>query len=124
MLLQVPTIPTPPTPPVPPSPQVIFQSLPPWMTLPPAVTVLISLGFFAVCGVVLYPLMRAIGRRIEGKHLGTDPALRSELDQLQSRLHELEQVQHRVLELEERVDFAERLLAQRREPDRLERGHS
>ncbi len=111
-----------PVPPVPPTPQVIFQSLPPWMTLPPAVTVLISLGFFAVCGVVLYPLMRAIGRRIEGKSAAPDPGLRAELDQMAARLQELEQVQHRVLELEERLDFAERMLAQRRDPDRLERG--
>lgn len=32
---------------------------------------------------------------------------------------ELEQLRSRVLELEERVDFAERLLAREREPDRL-----
>ena len=34
---------------------------------------------------------------------------------------ELEALQHRVAELEERVDFAERLLAQQREADRLAR---
>jgi Tfp pilus assembly protein PilO len=96
--------------------------LPPWMTLPPAVTVLISLAFFATCVVVLYPLMRAIGRRIEGRASGVDPALRAELEQLQARVSEVEALQHRLMELEERVDFAERLLSQRREPQRLEKG--
>jgi hypothetical protein len=118
-VIQVPEIPTPPTPPV------IIQGpdmIPPWVTLPPAVTALISLAFFAACAVVLYPLMRAIGRRIEGRSTGTDPALRAEVEQLRARVGDLEGLQHRVMELEERVDFAERLLAQRREPERLERG--
>ena len=96
--------------------------LPFWITLPPAVTALISLAFFAACAFVLYPLMRAIGRRIEGRSVGTDPTLRAEVEQLHSRLAEVDALQHRVMELEERVDFAERLLSQRREPERLERG--
>ncbi len=37
-------------------------------------------------------------------------------------LAELERLNARVAELEERVDFAERLLAQHREPDRLPGG--
>lgn len=36
--------------------------------------------------------------------------------ELEARLAELEVLQHRVTELEERVDFAERLLAKRAEP--------
>ncbi len=100
-----------------------FPTPPPWITLPPQVTVIIALAFFAACAVVLYPLMRAIGRRIEGR--GTaDPALRSELEELRTRLNDVESLQHRVMELEERVDFAERMLAQRREPERLGRGES
>jgi hypothetical protein len=39
--------------------------------------------------------------------------------ELEARLGELEQAQYRLQELEERVDFAERLLAQSREPERL-----
>ncbi|HWA14891.1 MAG TPA: hypothetical protein VG817_00560 [Gemmatimonadales bacterium] len=96
-----------------------FPSPPPWVTLPPQVTLLIVLGFFAACSVVLYPLMRAIGRRLEGKHTALTPALQADLEQLRQRLSEVESVQHRVFELEERVDFAERMLAQRREPERL-----
>ena len=123
---QTQTLPTPPTPPPTPLPgeAVIVQTLPPpnpppWITLPPAVTLLIVLGFFAACSVVLYPLMRAVARRLEGKPAGPDPAVRTELDQLRHRLDEVELVHGRVLELEERVDFAERLLAQRREAERL-----
>jgi len=119
----------PPAPPVPPAipdfqgPVIVseFPNPAPWVTLPPQVTVIIALAFFAACAVVLYPLMRAIGRRIEGRG-AVDPALRAEVEQLQARLAEVEGLQHRVIELEERLDFAERLLAQRREPERLGRG--
>lgn len=41
---------------------------------------------------------------------------------MEDRLAELEQVQGRVMELEERLDFAERLLAQHRDPARLPAG--
>jgi hypothetical protein len=44
-----------------------------------------------------------------------------ELEELRSRVAELEGVQDRMGELEERLDFAERLLAQQREPEKLER---
>ena len=128
MQAQEPTLPTPPAPPAPPSPgeavivQTPFPNPPPWISLPPQVTLLITLGFFAACAVVLFPLMRALARRLEGKPAGSDPALRSEIDQLRHRLDESEVFHGRVLELEERVDFAERLLAQRREGDRLPGG--
>lgn len=102
---------------IPPIPQIPI--LPPWMTLPPWVTALVALGFFAGCAIVLYPLMRAIGRRLEGRTASPDPMLREEIERLNARLNELDGLQHHVAELEERLDFAERLLAQRREPDRL-----
>jgi hypothetical protein len=60
-----------------------------------------------------------IGRAISGRHrmsrrglLGSD----TDVDELRQSL---ETMQHRVAELEERVDFAERLLAKQRESDRL-----
>jgi hypothetical protein len=114
----------PPLPPLPPTPEptVILQGpgiLPPWMTLPPGITALISLGFFAATAVVLYPLMRAIARRIEGRSQAADPALLAELDQLRNRVADLESMQHRMAELEERVDFSERLLSQQRDANRL-----
>lgn len=93
----------------------------PWEVMPAPVILLITLGFLAACTVVLWPVMRALGRRIEGKGTG-DSALRQEVEDLRARLAEVDQLQHRVMELEERVDFTERLLAQQREPERLRPG--
>jgi hypothetical protein len=59
---------------------------------------------------ILWPIMRAFGRRLEGRGQG-DAALRAEVEQLQQRLGEVEHLHHRVAELEERLDFAERMLA-------------
>jgi hypothetical protein len=74
-----------------------------------------------------------VGRAISGRHgmsrwgrwgrrsragreeLGSD----ADVDELRQSL---ETMQHRVAELEERVDFAERLLAKHRESDRLGQG--
>jgi hypothetical protein len=59
--------------------------------------------------IVLWPLARALARRLEGR--GTvDAALRTEVDQLRHRLAEVDTLQVRVAELEERLDFTERLL--------------
>ena len=44
---------------------------------------------------------------------------REALEELHARLGQLDQLQERVGELEERVDFAERILAKQREGDRL-----
>ena len=44
-----------------------------------------------------------------------------ELEGLRERVRQLEEMQPRMLELEERVDFTERIVAQGRVPDRLER---
>jgi hypothetical protein len=41
------------------------------------------------------------------------------LEELERRLAEVERVQSRVAEVEERLDFAERLLAARRDTDRI-----
>jgi len=43
-----------------------------------------------------------------------------ETEDLQARLAEVDQLKQRVAELEERVDFAERLLARHREGERLQ----
>ncbi len=64
---------------------------------------------------VIPPLGRAIGRRLEGTPVPSD-----ELSALRSEVEELRALASRVPELEERVDFAERMLAQGREPSRLE----
>lgn len=101
-------------------PPVVVESFPapPWETLPPPIVMLIFFAMLAAGVAVLYPLVRALSRRLEGKH--SDPALRAELDELKARLYEVEAQQGRVAELEERVDFAERLLASGPQRERLE----
>ncbi len=79
---------------------------------------------FLVTGIVLIrvfgPLMRAWARRLEGKSV--DPELRGEVEQLREQVAEVEPLRNRVLELEDRLEFAERLLAQRKDQDLLQRG--
>jgi hypothetical protein len=71
--------------------------------------------------IVLWPLVRAISRRIEGRT--EDVELRREIEELRMRVREIEGEQTRFAELEERLDFAERLLAQgRSEAARLQGG--
>ena len=112
-MIQAPQIPPPP--PGPPfDPNMIWMS----DNGPPAIVMIVLLSLVAAT-VILWPIMRAIGRRLEGKS-APDPALRAEVEQLQQRLGEVDHLQHRVNELEERIDFTERLLAQQ-EPDRLKR---
>jgi Tfp pilus assembly protein PilO len=115
MLLQVPVPPVPPTPQAPPfDPNLIF------LTGGPPLVLMIVIAALAATTIILWPIMRAFARRLEGKG-GADPALRGEVEQLHARIAEVEALQTRIAELEERVDFTERLLAQNREPDRLQR---
>ena len=107
--------PLPPDPPsIPVDPNLVLSSMD-----GPAM-VMIAFLVMAACTIVLWPLVRALARRLEGRG-SVDAALRSDVEQMQHRLAELEALQTRVGELEERLDFAERLLAQSREPDRLQR---
>ena len=85
----------------------------------PAIVMVVLLVVTA-CTIVLWPLVRALARRLEGRG-GQDAALRGEVEQLHQRLGEVDQLQARIAELEERLDFTERMLAQSREPDRLQR---
>jgi hypothetical protein len=111
MLLQaVPPLPDPPS--IPFDPNMVASSLD-----SPAVVMIVLLVMTA-CTIVLWPLVRALARRLEGRG-GQDAALRGEVEQLHQRLGEVDQV--RIAELEERLDFTERMLAQSREPDRLQR---
>lgn len=75
----------------------------------PAVVMMVFLALVAAT-VILWPVMRALGRRLEGKGRD-DAALRAEVEQLQQRLGEVDHLHQRVAELEERIDFAERMLA-------------
>ena len=104
-------VPAPPVPPIPPIPEV--QILPPWMVMPPQVIALIAIAAVAGITLVLYPIARAMARRLEGR--GTSPELLAQVEELRERVRDLEVAQQRVIELEERLDFTERLLAQRRD---------
>ena len=79
--------------------------IPEWV--PPFLAVAMIVG---VAAWLIMPLVRAWARRIEGH--GADPATEDELMQIRDRVAELEMTAMRMQELEERLDFAERLLAQ------------
>ena len=98
----------PPVPPTPPpfDPNLIFMN-----DGGPPIVLLIVIAALTATVIILWPLMRAFGRRLEGKG-GADAALRAEVEQLQLRVGEVDHLHQRVAELEERVDFTERLLAQ------------
>jgi Tfp pilus assembly protein PilO len=103
---------------IPPIPDLV-QVVPPWMIMPPPVMALIGLAVVAGTALVLYPIARALGRRLEGR--GGNQELQQQLEELRDRVHDLEASQHRVAELEERLDFTERLLTQRRDVEQLPR---
>lgn len=115
MLIQA--VPVPPTPPnIPLDPNLVLTSMD-----GPAIVMVVLLVMTA-CTIVLWPLARALARRLEGRG-SADAALRGELEQIQHRLAEVDALQMRVGELEERLDFAERLLARgERESSPLPRG--
>jgi len=102
---------------------VIQAPIPPMLptgNFDPDLVVLVFLAALAAATIILWPIMRALARRMEGKG-GADPALKAELEHLHHLLAEVEPLQARVVELEERLDFAERLLAQAKAPERLPR---
>jgi hypothetical protein len=83
--------------------------MPPDVFAPFVLTMTLILG----AGVVLIlrgPVGRALARRLEGSS-GNARELSARVDELESRIAELEQERVRTTELEERLDFAERLLA-------------
>jgi hypothetical protein len=109
--------PAPPVPPVPPpfDPNIVFAR----GGMDPGIVAIVVFALIAVT-VILWPVMRALARRLEGKSV--DPALRDEVERLQHRLEEMDALQGRVAELEERVDFTERMLVRGQEspePGRL-----
>jgi hypothetical protein len=82
-----------------------------------AVALLLGAGLLVAA--LLWPLIKAIARRIEGG--AGNAQMQTELDTLRDRVAHLEEIAPRMTELEERLDFTERVVAQGREPDRLQR---
>jgi predicted hydrocarbon binding protein len=62
--------------------------------------------------IILGTVGRALGRRIEGR-TAADPKQIAMLEDLVARVEDMTELRREVGELQERVDFAERLLAQR-----------
>ncbi|MEO8201186.1 MAG: hypothetical protein ABI679_11740 [Gemmatimonadota bacterium] len=79
-----------------------------------------AVGDASVTGILTASvLILAWRRRRALKGQLPDPHASERVDDLEDRVLELESSQQRVLELEERLDFAERMLARQREPERI-----
>ena len=105
MLLQGPS---PPIPPAPPGQEVsVTGSLDGWDAIVLLLCVIVTIG------VLVWPLIKAVARRIEAGAALSDA--RAELEAIHERIRRLEEAQPRMAELEERVDFAERLLTRGQE---------
>jgi hypothetical protein len=113
--MQVPAPQAPLPPPIGPDPNLIAERV------TELVGIVLFMVLFAIVAIKVFgPLARAWARKLEGK-VG-DPELRAEVDHLRDQLGEMDGLQARVQELEERVEFAERLLSQKRDQDLLQRG--
>lgn len=124
LLAQVEVPPVPPLPPVgqaptppPDIPPEVFALL---ASIPPQVFVLVILGVLAIGGSVIFLLVRAIARRLEGG--ANIRELRAEVERLRERVAEVDSAHIRLAELEERLEFSERLLAQQAGGYHEERG--
>lgn len=72
---------------------------------PEALFIAVTLIVVAVVvGVLIYPLIRAFARRLEGGPVGVPD---------QALLERVNDLEHRLAEAEERIDFNERMLSQR-----------
>ena len=76
----------------------------------------LAVGFTSL-GLLFGPIGTAIGRRLSGRR--SDAPSQGALDEVHRRMDALESGQHRLAEIEERLDFAERVLARQHESDRL-----
>ena len=97
--------------------QVQIPEVPPIFVSTGPPTEIIILAIIAIT-VILWPLARALARRLE--HKGVADA--AHVEELEGRVAELEEGYVHVAELEERIEFAERVLARqgeaaRRNPD-------
>jgi hypothetical protein len=78
---------------------------------------IVGVAFFVITGSVVLPLARAFAKRIAGGAAGSREveALRDEVAQLSAELDDLHGRVAPMDEIQNRLDFAERLLAQVRE---------
>lgn len=91
------------------------------MDIEGVLAIIFLFGGGAMVALGFSPIGRALADRIRGKHALPDvEELRAELaESRDAHGTELEQVRQEVAELAERLDFAERMLAQQRESPRV-----
>ncbi len=77
--------------------------------------------FVAVASVLILrgPLGKALAERVAGRPADADRQTAADLERLALQLDD---VRHRLTEAEERLDFAERLLAKQKQPPMLPEG--
>jgi Tfp pilus assembly protein PilO len=80
--------------------------------------ILVAMTLAGAAAYVVIVFANAMVKRLEGRG-GVDEALKADLDELRMRVEDGEQMKTRIAELEERLEFAERLLAQHRDVARL-----
>ena len=76
----------------------------------------IIIGLVAVVGIPVGAYAAIVAARaiwVKGEPTPADSELRAQVETLEARVHQLELEQERFQELEERLDFAERVLAKR-----------
>ena len=76
----------------------------------------IIVGAVAIVGIPVAAYAAVVATRaiwVRGEPRPADPELKAQVDILEGRIHELESERDRLAELEERLDFAERMLARR-----------
>ncbi len=88
-----------------------------------------ELAIFCIFGggatflLAMSPIGRAIADRIRGRGVtgaGAEDRIRFLHESHDSMLEELDSMRHEIGDLQERVDFTERLIAQKRDQDRLQ----
>ncbi len=91
------------------------------MISPPGeLAMFLAIGAGAI-GLLFGPIGQAVARRLGGRADADE--VQAEVDQVNERVTtEVEDLRARLAEVEERLDFAERLLARGGEPDQISKG--
>lgn len=90
------------------------------MTLPDIIQLLMVLTVTGIVVGVAGAGIRWLWQLTDRRAVST--SAKAELEELRARVSELEAERGHLAELEERLDFAERLAAQQRDPEQLGRG--
>jgi hypothetical protein len=72
-------------------------------------------GLTGIVSIIVRGALRLQDQKLRARSEGLGPSVQAELDDLRAQLAEQQDLRQRLSELEERVDFAERVLASQRE---------